>query len=114
MNDRQSPRGFLDMVQTRFPEELLRITQPVDLRFETTALVVELERLPQPRRHVREPGGRVRAHHAAGDEHRRQSRVAGRLHGCRGADLPDGFLDRCQHYLPCEMDRKAHPPKSAR
>ena len=42
---RQSFRGFLDMVRTRFPEEFLHITAPVDPHYETTALVFELERL---------------------------------------------------------------------
>jgi len=41
--DRQSLRGFLHLVESEFPEELLRIRAPVDLRFEPTALVFELE-----------------------------------------------------------------------
>jgi 2,5-furandicarboxylate decarboxylase 1 len=43
-SDDQSLRGFLQMVEAEFPEELLRINQPVDTRFEMTAMVFELER----------------------------------------------------------------------
>src|SRR5258707_13624433 len=42
--DDQSLRGFLQMVEAEFPEELLRITAPVDTRFDMTAIVFELER----------------------------------------------------------------------
>jgi len=40
----QSLRGFLQMVEAEFPEELLRISAPVDTRFDMTAIVFELER----------------------------------------------------------------------
>ena len=42
--DNQSLRGFLRMVETEYPDELLRIRQPVDLAVRITALVFELER----------------------------------------------------------------------
>jgi UbiD family decarboxylase len=42
--DNQSLRGFLQMVEADYPEELLRIAQPVDTRFDMTAIVFELER----------------------------------------------------------------------
>jgi hypothetical protein len=32
-DDKQSLRGFLHMVETEFPDEIVRIRQPVDLRF---------------------------------------------------------------------------------
>jgi len=41
--DRQSLRGFLHLVESEYPGELLRINQPIDLRFDATALVYELE-----------------------------------------------------------------------
>ena len=41
--DSQSLRGFLRLVETQYPDELLRIRQPIDLRFESTALVFELD-----------------------------------------------------------------------
>ena len=42
--DSQSLRGFLQMVEADYPDELLRIRQPVDTRFDMTAIVFELER----------------------------------------------------------------------
>ncbi len=42
--DNQSLRGFLRMVETNYPEEIVRIREPVDQRFDMTALVFELER----------------------------------------------------------------------
>ena len=48
-SDRQSLRGFLRLVETEYPDELLRIRQPVDLRLETTSLVFELDQaVPRP------------------------------------------------------------------
>ena len=41
--DGQSLRGFLRLVETEYPDELLRVREPVDLRFDTTALVFELD-----------------------------------------------------------------------
>ena len=43
--DNQSLRSFLSMVETEHPDELLRIRQPVDTRFDMTAVVFELERV---------------------------------------------------------------------
>ena len=42
--DRQSLRGFLHMVETEYPDELLRIRDPIDARFDMTSIVFELER----------------------------------------------------------------------
>ena len=42
--DNQSLRSFLEMVATDHPDELLRIAQPVDTRFDMTAIAYELER----------------------------------------------------------------------
>ncbi|MGZ3308132.1 MAG: hypothetical protein ACXU8R_06375 [Xanthobacteraceae bacterium] len=42
-HDSQSLRGFLRLVETEYPDELLRIRQPIDLRFDSTALVFELD-----------------------------------------------------------------------
>ena len=36
--DNQSLRGFLRLVESDHPEELLRVRQPIDLRFDATAL----------------------------------------------------------------------------
>ena len=43
-NDPQSLRGFLGLVARTYPDELLRIDQPVSSRLETTAMIFELER----------------------------------------------------------------------
>ena len=42
--DTQSLRGFLQMVEDEYPEELLRMEQTVDTRFDMTAIVFELDR----------------------------------------------------------------------
>ena len=36
--DNQSLRSFLDMVESDFPEEILRIRESVDTRFDMTAI----------------------------------------------------------------------------
>src|SRR6185503_17576928 len=41
--DNQSLRGFLQMVETRYPEDIVRIRDTVDPKFDMTALVFELE-----------------------------------------------------------------------
>ncbi len=43
--DNQSLRSFLDMVATDHPDELLRIREPVNSRFDMTAIAYELERV---------------------------------------------------------------------
>ena len=42
--DQQSLRGFLAMVEADYPDEIIRIREPVDIRFATTSIVFELER----------------------------------------------------------------------
>ena len=42
--DNQSLRGFLGMVEAEYPDEIVRIREPVDIRFATTSIVFELER----------------------------------------------------------------------
>jgi 2,5-furandicarboxylate decarboxylase 1 len=42
--DNQSLRGFLEMVETRYPDELLRVRAEVDTQFETTSMLFELDR----------------------------------------------------------------------
>src|SRR4051812_45763854 len=41
--DNQSLRGFLRLVEAEYPDELLRVRQPVDLNYDPTALVFELD-----------------------------------------------------------------------
>src|SRR5579872_3973266 len=42
--DRQSLRGFLEIVEAEYPDEFLRIREPVHPRFDMTAIAFELER----------------------------------------------------------------------
>jgi UbiD family decarboxylase len=104
--DRQSLRGFLHMVETEFPDELLRVPAPIDLRFESTALVFELEQAGKSPVVVFENVG--------GHGMPMVTNVAGNrklLAACLGvdsADLPTAFRERCQKYIPCEtVDRGA-------
>ncbi len=101
MHDTQSLRGFLQMVQRDHPSEFLRIREPVDLRYETTALIFELER-----------AGRapvVMFDNVTGHSTPLVTNVAASrtlLAACLGvspADLPGAFRERCQHYIPCEV-----------
>jgi 2,5-furandicarboxylate decarboxylase 1 len=98
--DRQSLRGFLHLVETEHPDELLRIRQPVDLRFDATALVFELEQAGKSPVVVFE---NVDGHGMA-----MVTNVAGNrklLAACLGVqpeDLPTAFRERCQKYIACE------------
>ena len=105
-SDRQSLRGFLRLVETEYPDELLRVRAPIDLRFESTALVFELEQAGKNPVVVFENVG--------GHGMPMVTNVAGNrklLAACLGvdpADLPTAFRERCQKYIPCEtVDRGA-------
>lgn len=43
-SDAQSLRGFLSMLDREYPDEIVRIKQPVDMHFTTTSVVFEIER----------------------------------------------------------------------
>ncbi|HVY57890.1 MAG TPA: UbiD family decarboxylase [Xanthobacteraceae bacterium] len=103
--DRQSLRGFLHMVETDYPDELLRIRQPVDQRFDMTAIVFELERAGRNPVVVLEK--------VDGFEIPVVTNVAANrklLAACLGVeprDLPTAFRERCQKYIPCETVSQA-------
>ena len=104
--DSQSLRGFLRLVETQYPDELLRIRQPIDLRFDSTALVFELEQAGKSPVVVFE--------NVSGSGMQLVTNVAGNrklLAACLGVDpgnLPTAFRERCQKYIPCEtVDRGA-------
>src|SRR6267378_484 len=103
--DNQSLRGFLQMVEAEFPEELLRITAPVDTRFDMTAIVFELERAGKSPVVVFE--------NPAANRMPVVTNVAGNrklLAACLGVDpasLPTAFRERCQTYIPCEVVKDA-------
>src|SRR5215471_3287172 len=103
--DKQSLRGFLRMVEQDFPDEIVRIREPVGLGHETTALVFELERAG------RQPV--VVFENVAGGKMPLVTNVAANrrlLAACLGAtpdDLPTAFRERCQRYIPCELVKEA-------
>jgi UbiD family decarboxylase len=100
-DDNQSLRGFLRMVEAEYPDEIVRIREPVDLRFETTSIVFELDRAGRSPVVVFESAG--------GQPMPVVTNVAGNrrlLAACLGVpvdDLPSAFRQRCQTYLPCEV-----------
>ncbi len=103
--DNQSLRSFLHLVETDYPEELLRIRQPVDTRFDMTAIVFELERAGKSPVIIFE--------NPATNSMPVVTNVAGNrklLAACLGVEpknLPTAFRERCQKYIPCEVVKDA-------
>jgi 2,5-furandicarboxylate decarboxylase 1 len=103
--DDQSLRGFLKMVETDYPDQLLRIPDSVDSRFDMTSTVFELERLG------RNPV--VVFERVNGSELPVITNVAANrqlLAACLGVEareLPTTFRERCQKYTPCEVVAEA-------
>jgi 2,5-furandicarboxylate decarboxylase 1 len=103
--DKQSLRGFLHMVETEYPDELLRIRDPIDARFDMTSIVFELER--------RGKSPVVVLEKVKGYDMPVVTNVAANrrlLAACLGVDprdLPAAFRDRCQKYIPCETVAQA-------
>jgi UbiD family decarboxylase len=103
--DKQSLRGFLHMVETEYPDELLRIREPVDARFDMTSIVFELERSGKNPVVVLE---NVRGYNMPVVTNVAANRRL--LAACLGVDprdLPATFRDRCQKYIPCETVAQA-------
>ena len=100
-SERQSLRGFLNMVERDFPEEFLRIRAPVTTHLDMTSLVFELERAGKSPVVVYE---NVEGHtmpvvtNIAGNR-----RLLAACLGVASPDLPTAFRDRCQKYIPCEV-----------
>ncbi len=112
-SDRQSLRGFLRLVETEYPDELLRVREPIDLRFDATALVFELDHAGKSPVVVFE--------NVRGSGMQLVTNVAGNrklLAACLGVEpgnLPTAFRERCQKYIPCEMvDRRRMGRRGAR
>ncbi|MGB6535446.1 MAG: UbiD family decarboxylase [Xanthobacteraceae bacterium] len=103
--DRQSLRGFLQMVESQYPDELLRISEPIDPKFEMTAIVSELERAG------RSPV--VIIERVNGYDMPIVTNVAANrrlLAACLGVDVPDlpaAFRERCQKHIACETVTQA-------
>ena len=104
-NDPQSLRGFLGMVQRDFPSELLHIEEPVAQRFDSTAMVFELERAGKSPVLVFERMDGFKMPLVTNIAANR-----GLLAACLGvapADLPGAFRERCQRPIPCETIGRA-------
>ncbi len=100
----QSLRGFLEMVERDFPEEFVRIKEPVALT-DITAAVFEFERAGKSPVIVFERVERF--------ENPVVTNIAGNrklLAACLGVEpgeLPASYKDRCQNYLPVETVESA-------
>jgi 2,5-furandicarboxylate decarboxylase 1 len=100
-SDDQSLRGFLAATETTFPEEILRIREPVSRELEMTSVIFELDRAG------RSPV--VIFENVAGSRMPVVTNIAGNrklLAHCLGAapeNLPAAFRERCQSYIPCEV-----------
>jgi 2,5-furandicarboxylate decarboxylase 1 len=99
--DNQSLRGFLRMVETDFPDEFVRVRQEIEPKFDSTAMLFELDRAGRSPVVVFE--------NIKGKTMPLVTNVAGSrklLAACLGvqvADLPTAFRERCQKYIPCEV-----------
>src|ERR1700716_2045698 len=103
--DKQSLRICLQMGETDHPEELLRIRQPVDTRFDMTAIVFELERAGKSPVVIFEnptANGMPVVTNVAGNR-----RLLAACLGVEPKDLPTAFRERCQKYIPCEVVKDA-------
>ncbi|MEA3153276.1 MAG: hypothetical protein QOK44_865 [Betaproteobacteria bacterium] len=104
-SERQTLRGYLNMVERDFPEELLRIRVPVRTHLDITSLVFELERVGKSPVVVYE---NVEGHtmpvvtNIAGNR-----RLLAACLGVKPEDLPTAFRERCQKYIPCEVVKTA-------
>jgi len=100
-SDNQSLRGFLRLVETEYPEELLRVRQPIDLHFDATALVFELDNAGK--------SPVVMFDNVRGHSMQLVTNVAANrklLAAClrvEPGNLPTAFRERCQKYIPCEI-----------
>ena len=103
--DRQSLRGFLHMVETEYPDELLRIRQTVESRFEMTAIVYELERSNKSPVVILEKINGYEMPVVANVAANR--RLLAACLGVDPRDLPSAFRERCQKYIPCETVAQA-------
>src|SRR5438270_8460091 len=88
------------MVETEYADEFLRVRAPVDLRFESTALVFELDQAGKNPVIVFEnlgAQGMAMVTNVAGNR-----KLLAACLGVDAGDLPTAFRERCQNYIPCE------------
>lgn len=105
MDESQSLRGFLAMVERDHPGEIVRITAPVRTHLDMTSLVFELEHAGRSPVVVYE--------NVEGHSMKVVTNIAGSrklLAACLGvavSDLPSAFRERVQKYIPCETVKEA-------
>ncbi len=105
MNESQSLRGFLAMVERDHPGEIVLITAPVRTHLDMTSLVFELEHAGRSPVVIYE--------NVEGHTMKVVTNIAGSrklLAACLGvpvADLPNAFRERVQKYIPCETVKEA-------
>jgi 2,5-furandicarboxylate decarboxylase 1 len=104
-SDPQSLRGFLGMVQRDFPSELLHIEEPVAQRFDSTAMVFELERAGKSPVVIFERMDGFKMPLVTNGAANR-SLLAACL-GVEPGNLPAAFRERCQRPIPCETIGRA-------
>ncbi len=99
--DNQSLRGFLRMVETDFPDEFVRVRQEIDPKFDSTAMLFELDRAGRSPVVVFE---KIKdktmplVTNVAGSR-----KLLAACLGVKVAELPTAFRERCQKYIPCEV-----------
>jgi 2,5-furandicarboxylate decarboxylase 1 len=103
--DRQSLRGFLHMVETDYPDELLRVGQTIEPQLEMTAIVYELERANRSPVVILEKINGYEMPVVANVAANR--RLLAACLGVDPRDLPTAFRERCQKYIPCETVAQA-------
>jgi 2,5-furandicarboxylate decarboxylase 1 len=104
-SDAQSLRGFLSMLDREYPDEIVRIKQPVDMHFATTSVVLELERAGKSPVVIFEQVGNAGMPIVTNVAANRKLLAA-----CLGVPPPDlatAFRERCQRYIPCEVVKEA-------
>ncbi|MFL1876566.1 UbiD family decarboxylase [Hansschlegelia beijingensis] len=98
--DRQSLRGFLNMVRDRFPDEFLQLSGRVETLYQSTSIVFELERAGRsPVVMFDDIGGKGMP--CVTNVAASRKLLAACLDVAE-QDLPTVFRDRSQRYLPCE------------
>ena len=97
----QSMRAFIETVERRHPEEVVRIREKVSLDLDITSAVFEFESAGKNPILIFE--------NVEGSKTPVVTNIAGNrklLAHCLNAEarnLPTAFRDRCQNYIPCEV-----------
>jgi 2,5-furandicarboxylate decarboxylase 1 len=103
--DKQSLRGFLHMVETNFPDAILRIGDEIDLQLDMTSVAFELERAGKNPVIIFEKPKGFKMPVVMNVAANRQLLAA--CLGVESSNLPTAFRERCQKYIPCELVSEA-------